>query len=419
MANRPSFNNVGGGYGGYHRSYGGYAGYGGLGYGRAGAAYGPGGYGYGLGGYGYGFGGFPLGLLLGAGLGGYGGYGGGYGGYGGGYGGSGYGYGPTGLDAGALYAYGYSPYSNPYASSGASGVVATSFDYSQPINTVSAPPEQSTADQALALFGSARDSLKSGDAGAALQQADEALALHADDASLHEFRALCLFALGRFDEAATPLYAVLSSGPGWDWPTLIGLYPNIDVYTSQLQALREHAKANPQSAPSRFVLAYHYLTQGHVDAAAKQLKQVVALKPNDTLSAKLLEQLQPAQQNAPGVSPTPTPTPTPAAAAAAPTTNTSMPVGATISGTWTTHPTADSSVALTIEDGGKFHWKLDAKGQTRQFAGAYTFASGVLTLIPENMPAIVGRLNWADPNHMTFRVIGDAPDSQGLSFSKK
>jgi hypothetical protein len=32
---------------------------------------------------------------------------------------------------------------------------------------------------------------------------------------------------------------VLSVGPGWDWTTLIGLYPSIDVYTTQLRALED------------------------------------------------------------------------------------------------------------------------------------------------------------------------------------
>ena len=44
-----------------------------------------------------------------------------------------------------------------------------------------------------------------------------------------------LFAVGKYDLAAGPLYAVLSVGPGWDWTTMAGLYPDIDVYTAQLR----------------------------------------------------------------------------------------------------------------------------------------------------------------------------------------
>ena len=57
-------------------------------------------------------------------------------------------------------------------------------------------------------------------------------------------------------------------GPGWDWATLIGLYPNINVYTASSAPPGLMLSANPQSSTSRFVLAYHYLTQGHIDAAA-------------------------------------------------------------------------------------------------------------------------------------------------------
>ncbi len=102
--------------------------------------------------------------------------------------------------------------------------------------------------------------------------------------------------LGRYDEAAATLYAVLSVGPGWDWTTLISLYPGVDVYTTQLRALEDYCDTHSDAATARFVLAYHYLTEGHTDAAVSVLKQVVALKPNDTLSAKLLRQLAPPKE---------------------------------------------------------------------------------------------------------------------------
>ena len=170
------------------------------------------------------------------------------------------------------------------------------YDYSQPINTVSAPPAESDADEAATLFGSARDSFKQGNyrpgpAAGRRRPGEEPQRLVAARVP----RALPVrpgtVRRGRHCRS-TPSSR---SGPGWDWPTLIGLYPNVNVYTSQLRALEDYGKANPQSASGRFVLAYHYLTQGHYDAAANMLRQVVALKPNDTLSAKLLEQLQAAK----------------------------------------------------------------------------------------------------------------------------
>ena len=93
-------------------------------------------------------------------------------------------------------------------------------------------------DPAVALFDAGRAAFQQGNYTDALAQADAALAKLPGDTTLHEFRALCLFALSRYDEAAAALYAVLSVGPGWDWATLIGLYPSIDPYTQQLRRSR-------------------------------------------------------------------------------------------------------------------------------------------------------------------------------------
>ncbi|HMF38452.1 MAG TPA: tetratricopeptide repeat protein, partial [Isosphaeraceae bacterium] len=227
-----------------------------------------------------------------------------------------------------------------------------------------------------------------------------------NDTTLHEFRALCLFALKRYDEAAAALYAVLSVGPGWDWTTLIGLYPDIDTYTAQLRTLEDYCQSHTDSASARFVLCYHYLTQGHTEAAVSILKQVVTLKPGDALSAKLLRQLDPSQDAA-------------AAAAAAPVpAETTPPQGAAITGTWTAQPSPDTSIALAIQPGGDFTWQVTKKGQSQQFAGKSTFGGGLLTLAQDKGPVLVGRVDWKDANHMNFRIVGDGPEDPGLSFSK-
>src|SRR4029077_3031087 len=144
----------------------------------------------------------------------------------------------------------------------------------------------------------ARDAFKQEDFTRALDLTDQALRQSPNDPTLHEFRALTLFALKRYDEAAAALYAVLSVGPGWDWTTLISLYNNPETYTQQLRALESLCTQNPEWAASRFVLAYHYLTQGHPEAALTQLKAVVALQPKDQLSAQLVQQLEQPQKSA-------------------------------------------------------------------------------------------------------------------------
>ena len=338
---------------------------------------------------GWGYGGWGMGMGLGLGL---------------GYGLSSWGYGSS------LYGMGYMPYSNPYyddyygGGAGAGVVMASPYNYSQPIDTTSAAADESVANPAEALFDAGRASFKQGNYTDALQQADAALAKLPNDTTLHEFRALCLFALNRYDEAAAALYAVLSVGPGWDWTTLIGLYPNIDTYTAQLRTLEDYCRSHTDSASARFVLAYHYLTQGYTDAAVSILKQVVALKPGDALSAKLLRQLDPSQDAAAAAAPTPA--------------ETTPPQGAAITGTWTAQPAADTAIALTIQPGGDFTWQVTKKGQTQQLSGKSTFGGGLLTLAQDKGPALVGRVDWKDANHMNFRIVGDGPEDPGLSFSK-
>ncbi len=341
----------------------------------------------GYGGWGYGGWGLGMGMGMGMGL---------------GYGLASWGYGSS------LYGMGYMPYSNPYYDDyyggGAGAAMAAPYNYSQPIDTTSAAADESVANPAEALFDAGRTAFKQGNYTDALSQADSALVKLPNDTTLHEFRALCLFALKRYDEAAAALYAVLSVGPGWDWTTLIGLYPDIDTYTAQLRALEDYCRPHTDSASARFVLAYHYLTQGYTDAAVNVLKQVVALKPGDALSTKLLRQLDPSQDAAAaGV-------PAPAA--------TTPPQGAAITGTWNAQPAADTAIALTIQPGGEFTWQVTKKGQTQQLAGKSTFGEGLLTLAQDKGPALVGRVDWKDANHMNFRIVGDGPEDPGLAFAK-
>jgi cytochrome c-type biogenesis protein CcmH/NrfG len=142
-------------------------------------------------------------------------------------------------------------------------------------------------------FDAAREAFKAGDAVKAQTLVEKAIELLPSDATLHEFRALTLFAQGRYKEAAATLYAVLAAGPGWDWKTMRGLYPDEDTYTRQLRALEEHVRKDPNSGEAHFVLAYQYLVLGSKDEAVKQLKEVVRVQPQDKLSAALLKALTP------------------------------------------------------------------------------------------------------------------------------
>jgi tetratricopeptide (TPR) repeat protein len=326
----------------------------------------------------------------------------------------------------SFYNWGYASYANPYYAEAAVAqpiafgqavaggepqmvsVPAFAYDYSQPIDTQAAPPPAEVADPAVAKFDAARGAFRSGDYAGALRLTDEALKVLPNDATLHEFRALVLFAVGKYDLAAGPLYAVLSVGPGWDWTTMSGLYPEVAVYTDQLRKLETFIGTNPRSTAGRFVLAYHYLTQGHTDAAVDQLKNVVALSPQDTLSAQLVKQF-----SKPGSEPE-----TPRAAPAAVATEAPARPGK-LPGDWAARPTKDTIIRLNVAGDGAFTWTVDSKGKTQRLTGKWSLADDVLTLAQSGQGgALVGRVAWQADDRWNFRVIGTGADDPGLSFTR-
>src|SRR5262249_1105710 len=152
-------------------------------------------------------------------------------------------------------------YSNPYYSqpSDTTVVVQPTLDYSSPIPspppdqtpiaypaepevaddgslpdvTNEPPPVLSTQDtivnDANKQFDAARAAFKGGNYAKAQELTEKAIALLPSDATLHEFRALTLFAQQKFQDAAAAPYAVLAAGPGWNWETMSGLYANPDI----------------------------------------------------------------------------------------------------------------------------------------------------------------------------------------------
>ena len=340
--------------------------------------------------------------------------------------------------------WGYSSFVNPYympmtvVQPTTVVVQPVAYDYSRPLDLTSPAPAQSVVEQAVASLDSARGAFQSGDYAQALKLADQAIQQTPNDPTLHEFRAMCLFALGRYDEAAVPMYTVLSTGPGWDWTTMASLYPNVNVYTQQLRTLEAYCTANPQAASARFLLAALYMTQGSNDAAAGILKQVVALQPRDTLSAQLLASLTSAAaaEQTPAQPAAAQPPAAPAEAAAQPGGRTRAssaarrgagtrrarvptdPVPARFLGAWTASPAKDVTISLALEQGKGFTWKVTDRGQSRQFQGQATFDKDVLALAPPDQPPMVGTVTWKDDAHFQFKAVGAPANDPGLAFSK-
>jgi tetratricopeptide (TPR) repeat protein len=403
----PRANNFGFGTNAYGLGYGG-LGYGGFGnnayrYGgnnglttllRIGAALSGGGFGSGFGGYGLGnyggyglYGGYPLGWGYGSGLGNF------------------------------AYSSGYLPYMNPYYASGMGG-----WNYAQPIPTMlvteARPGAQQMFDQAVAQF-------RAGEYQAALATVDQAIQQNPSDHVMHEFRALTLFAMGDFKNAAATIHPVLAVGPGWDWATLSNLYDNIDVYTAQLRRLESAVTSNPNQADNQFLLAYHYTTAGHSEAAAKRLAEVVRISPNDRLAADLLKMNQLAQQSqsqpaagttaaaqAPPEAPAPPQPPQPPVAAVTPVDPQAL------VGTWHAERPDGTKFDLQLTDDNKFTWKVNQKGQEQSMEGTFGVEKDLLALESPQAGGMVGRVEVKEPNLMTFKMLGAPQDDQGLTFRR-
>jgi tetratricopeptide (TPR) repeat protein len=137
----------------------------------------------------------------------------------------------------------------------------------------------------------ARREFQKGDYADALRECELAMGLLPGDANLREFRALCQFAQGKYQDSAATLYEVLAAGPGWHWDSISSFYPSAQTYTTQLRALEQHARENPKNAAGRFLLAYHYLALDERDAAAGKLREVIQLQPKDQVSLRILAAL--------------------------------------------------------------------------------------------------------------------------------
>ena len=151
-------------------------------------------------------------------------------------------------------------YSNPYYTEPLV-VGNTTISYSEPL---AAAPPAVTADAGKASSelppGVTADGMKHFDAARATFYAspvseppaaatNKALASMPNDAVLHEFRALSLFALGKYHDAATTLHPVLAVGPGWDWTTMSSLYPRQNTY-GNCRALEAAVSRAPSGRPA-------------------------------------------------------------------------------------------------------------------------------------------------------------------------
>lgn len=312
------------------------------------------------------------------------------------------------------WAFGYNPYYNPYC--GGTVVIDNSvYDYSQPI--VMTPDEQTlagdpnelpppdTSDTAFPAFDQARQEFFAGDYEAALASTDEALKELPNDAVIHEFRALTLFALGKYQDAAATLYVVLGVGPGWDWTTMSGLYPDAATHTEQLRNLETYASAHPDDSAARFVLSYHYITAGHDETAEKQLVQLLKLTPKDPLAAQLLQDIDPDAEIPDPPKQVQPPKP-------------ERPIAeADLNGSWSA-TRGDRGFAMTLKEDGTFSWKYTQGDQSQEVTGVWEVdESGILAMEMNDEGVRLAQV-LLNNGQLDFYMLGDTQGADPLQFSK-
>ena len=312
------------------------------------------------------------------------------------------------------YGFGLWGYSNPYYSDGGGGGV---YDYSQPIidnqpvyvdaGTAPAGDSAGPPQAAMSTFDQARTDFYNGNYENALTGVNQALKEMPKDTVVHEFRALTLFALGRYNEAAATIHPVLAVGPGWDWPTLVGLYPSVDVYTGQLRKLEQHVKANPKAADALFLLAYHYLTCDHKESAHKTFERVVALQPADTIAAEYAGLTTPDSKSG-------GPVPQPPEA--------SIPADKLLSandivGNWSAKGGNNTTFMLNLTDKGEFTWTFTQGKNKQTVKGVYALDQNRLAMEPDTGGTMLANLSKKGSG-FHFDMDGATKGDPGLDFTK-
>lgn len=329
-----------------------------------------------------------------------------------------------------VYDVGYFQYWNPYYSS--VDLSGSSYNYTQPIpaptsvNVVRSMPAKTAAGGSNleeAILDAAVGAFQRSDLELALDTIEQGISWFPDDSTLHEFRALVLFAKGDYQLAAATIHTVLSAGPGWNWATLISLYRDPGTYTNQLRVLEAAAKQDPQNGALRFLLAYHYLTAGYPDAAARQLRRVVALEPNDRVAADLLKMISaPVPESDLTVSnPTPQPPVTEVSLSASNRlVRPAVPVDPSdLIGTWNADRRDGAKFVLTLTKDNAFVWKFTLPKQPAQsLEGTYDLDGNLITLNRKGGGLLVAEITPSGRDQFNFRLTGAPASDPGLDFAK-
>jgi hypothetical protein len=308
-----------------------------------------------------------------------------------------------------IYDMGYQSYRNPYP---APPVQNTYITYAQPVSVAAAenpPGDDQTAEIAETKSDEAlersREAFKQGDYLAASKAVDEAIGYTPGDVTLHEYRALVFFTLGKYSDAAGVLNPVLASGPGWSWDTMIGFYNGSEAYNEQLRKLEAYVKAAPDKADARFLLGYHYMVCGHMDKSYEQFAKASELQPADSISRQLRDLTASSipdggdSEAEPSLKPAPVP-------------------ADQLVGTWVSDRGADGKVTFTMTEAGDYTWSFMNGGQSNELKGTYGLNDKDLLVLTSDDSQMVSAIEMTDGTKLHFTLIGAPDGDPGLDFVK-
>jgi len=308
-----------------------------------------------------------------------------------------------------IYDMGYQSYRNPYP---APPVQNTYITYAQPVSVAAAanPPGDEQAVQLAETKSNealerSRAAFRKGDYSAASKAVDEALGHTPGDVTLHDYRALVFFALGKYADAAGVLNTVLGSGPGWSWDTMVGFYDGSGTYSDQLRKLETYAKGAPEKADARFLLGYHYMVCGHMEKANAEFAKAAELQPADSISRQLRDLTAASIPDGGESDATPPARPDPVPADK-------------LTGTWISDRGADGKVTFTMTEAGDYTWAFMNAGQSSELKGTYGLNDKGLLVLTSDDTQMVSAVEMKKPGTMHFVLIGAPDGDPGLEFIK-
>ena len=234
---------------------------------------------------------------------------------------------------------------------------------------------------------------------------DEALGHTPGDVTLHEYRALVLFALGKYADAAGVLNPVLASGPGWGWETMVDFYNSSTTYSDQLRKLEAYVKAKPAGAEGHVLLGYHYLVPDYMEQAYEQFDKTAKLQPADSI-ARQLRDLTKSSLPDNGDTDTAPPVKPPTVASEK------------LVGTWVSDRGKDGKVTFTMVADGNYTWSYMNEGKSTELKGTYGLNDKGLLVLSSDDSQMISEVTMPSDKQMQFVLIGAPDGDPGLAFVK-